>query len=73
MSLIAFHVKLSFLEVHFSMLTLFEVVHVTSYSRKLLYANFLDIVEKASILKIENFHFSCYNLTTPRQFRTQNW
>jgi len=40
MSLIAFHVKLSFLEVHFSMLTLFVVVHVTSIAKKILYANF---------------------------------
>jgi len=72
MNLIAFHVKLGFLEVHFSVLTLFVVVHVTSNPKKDLYANFWNIVEKGNILKIKNVHFSCYNLTTPMQFCTQN-
>jgi len=40
MNLIAFHVKLSFLEVHFSMLGILVVVHVTSNSKKLLCGNF---------------------------------
>jgi len=57
MSLIAFHVKLSFLEVHFSVLILFVVVHVTSNPKRLLYANFCNIVGKGNILKIENVHF----------------
>jgi len=38
MNLIAFHVKLSFLKVHFSVLALFVIVHVSSNSKKLLYA-----------------------------------
>jgi len=33
---IAFHLKLSFLEVHFGVLTEFLVVHVTSHPKKLL-------------------------------------
>jgi len=39
MSLIALHLNLRFLEVHFSVLTQFLVVHVTSNSKKILYAN----------------------------------
>ncbi len=73
MSLMFFHVKLSFLEVHFSVLTLFEVVHVTSNPPKHIYANFWNIVDKDNILKIENVHFPWYNITTPRKFCTQNW
>jgi len=38
MNLIAFHVKLSFLKVYFSVLALFVIVHVTSNPKKLLYA-----------------------------------
>ena len=73
MDLIAFHVKLSFLKVHVSVLTLFVVVHVTSNPKKLLFANFSNIVERGSILKIKNINFFCYNLTTPIQFRPENW
>jgi len=40
MSLIAFQVKLSFWEVHFSVLTLFVDVHVTLNPKKKIYANF---------------------------------
>jgi len=36
LSLIVFHVKLSFLVVHFNVLTLFVGVHVTSNPKKLL-------------------------------------
>jgi len=72
MSLIALHVNLRFLEVHFSMLIQFLVVLVISNSKKFLYANFSNIVEKESILKIEFANFSSYNLTTLMQFRTQN-
>jgi len=35
-----FHVKLSFLKVHFSVLAQFVIVHVTSNPQKNLYANF---------------------------------
>jgi len=73
MSLIAFHVKSSFLKVHFSVLALFVIVHVTSNRQKLLYANFHNIVVRGNILKIKNMHFLCYNLTTLLQFQTQNW
>jgi len=73
MGLMAFHVKLSFLEVSFRMLTLFVVVHVTSNAKKLLNTKFWNIVGKGSILKMENLYFSCYNLTTPMKFFTQNW
>jgi len=40
MNLIAFHAKLSFSKVHFNVLTLSVVVHVTSNPKKLLCANF---------------------------------
>jgi len=40
MNLIDFHVKVSFLQVHFSVLALFVIIQVTSNSKKLLYANF---------------------------------
>jgi len=73
MSLIAFHIKLIFLKEHFSVLTLFVVVYVTSHLKKNLYANFWNIVRRGNILKIEWIHFSRYKLTTLMQFQTQNW
>jgi len=73
MNLIAFQVKINFLKVHGSMLILFVVVHVTSNTKKLLFANFSNIVRQDNILKIENIHLFCYNLTTPMQFWTENW
>jgi len=39
MNLIAFYVKLSFLKVHFSVLSLFVIAHVTSNPKIPLYAN----------------------------------
>ena len=73
MSLKAFYVKLSFLKVHFSVLTLFVVVHVTSHSKKLLYANFSNIVGRDNTIKIEYILFFCYDLISPIEFYTQNW
>jgi len=60
MNLITFYVKLSFSKVHFSVQTLFVIVHVSSNSKKLLYANLWNIVVRGSILKIENVHFFGY-------------
>jgi len=51
MRLIAFHLNLRFLEVHFSMLIQFLVVCVTSNSKKFLDANFSNIVGRCNILK----------------------
>ena len=72
MSLIALHLNLRFLQVHFSVLIRFLVVHVTSNPKEFLYANFSNIVGRDIILTIEYTHFSCYNLTTPMQFHSQN-
>jgi len=57
MNLIDFHVKLNFLKVNFSVLTLFVVIHVTSNPKKLLCTNFWNIVARGSILKIKKHAF----------------
>ena len=57
MNMIAFHVKSSFLKVHFSVLTQFLVVHVTSNPKIILHANFSNIVERGNILEIEYINF----------------
>jgi hypothetical protein len=66
MNLIAFCVKLSFLKVYFSVFTKFAVLYVTSNPKKLLCANFQNIVGRDNILKIIKFHFSCLILTILR-------
>jgi len=68
----SFSCEIKFFESAFCVLTLFVVVNVTFHPKNLLYANFWNIVGKGKIVKIECVYLSCYNLTTPMQFYTQN-
>jgi len=57
MRLIAYHVNLRFLKVHFSVLIQFLVVHITSNPKKLSYTNFSSIVRRDNILKVAYISF----------------
>jgi len=57
MSSIDLHLNLRFSEVYFSELTRFLVVHITSNPKKLLYANFSNIVVKRIVLEIGSYIF----------------
>jgi len=56
MNLIALHLNLRFLKVHFSVIIQFLVVHVTSNS-KLLHKKISNVVERGNVLKIKCLDF----------------